>query len=265
MILQEAMDSFVLGQMRQDAGRGRMAEGCMEALADYLLHFSDLFQDDAEQDEGDLAEWEQALEANMEQLFDGDVEPTSELGGLEVSQLDAEHLRDFLGWYLMREVAADSTMIRDYCEVLRAWLDSLSRRRWLTAAERLEFLSVVDELEPACVRAAKAAQLLFHFVRLGSGVAPRLRGQRFSEFAEGHARLVRIEGQHVWLQFDNHVEAIGPLWLAEEIVRFLEPGDVIDVELGLRGDTWLMVDVGPVYPSAVYVDAEALHAPDKIT
>ncbi len=265
MILQEAMDAFVLGQMRQDTGRGRMAEGCMEALADYLLHFSDLFQDEGEHEEGALAEWEQALEANMEQLFDGDVEPIAELGGLELGQLDAEHLRDFLGWYLMREVAADSSMIRDYCGVLRSWLDALGRRRWLSETARLEFRSVIDELEPACLRAAKAAHLLFHFVRLGSGVAPRLRGQRFSEFAEGHARLMRIEGQHVWLQFDNHAEAIGPLWLAEEIVRFLEPGDVIDVELGLRGDTWLMVDVGPVYPSAVYVDAEALHAPDKVT
>jgi len=265
MILQEAMDFFVRGQIRQDAGQGRVAEGCMEALADYLLHFSDLFQDDGEHEDDHMAEWEHALEANMERLFDGDVEPISELGRLEVDQLDAEHLRDFLGWYLMREAGADSTMIHAYCEVLRVWLESLARRHWLTDAVRLEFLSVVNELEPACLRATRGAQLLFHFVRLGSGVAPHLCGQRFSEFVEGHARLIRMEEQQVWLQFDNLTDAIGPVCLAGEIVQFLEAGDVIDVELGLRGDTWLMVDVGPVYPSAVYVEAEALHTPDKIS
>jgi len=265
MVLQEAMDFFVRHQIRDDAGQGRVAESCMEALADYLLHFSDLFQDDGEHEDDQMAEWEHALEVNMERLFEGDVEPISELGGLEVRQLDAEHLRDFLGWYLMREAGADSAMINAYCDVLRGWLESLARRRWVDEHARLEFLSVVNELEPVCVRATKAAQLLFHFVRLGSGVAPRLRGQRFSEFAEGHARLHRIDGQQVWFQFDNLEDSIGPVWLAEEIVQFLEAGDVIDVEIGLRGDTWLMVDVGPVYPSAVYVEAEAFHAPDKIT
>jgi len=265
VILQEAMDHFVRIQLRQDAGQGRLAEGCMEALADYLLHFSDLFREADHLDDEDLAEWEKSLEANMAKLFGGDVEPTTELGNLDVAQLDAEHMRDFLGWYLIREAGADNITIEAYCSVLRDWLEALTQKRWLNEASRLEFLSVVDELEPECIRAAKASQLLFHFVRLGSGVAPRLRGKQFTEFVEGHARLVKMEDQQAWLQFDNHSAPIGPVRLSDEIVQFLEVGDVIDVELGLRGDTWLMVDVGPVYPAAVYVEAEELHAPDKIT
>ena len=265
MILQEAMDHFVQGQLRQDTGRGRLAEGCMEAFADYLLHFSDLFREAEHLGDEDLAEWEKALEANMAKLFGGDIEQTTELGNLNLAQLDAEHMRDFLGWYLIREAGADDITIEAYCSILRNWLKALAQKRWLNETSRLEFQSVVDELEPECIRSAKAAQLLFHFVRLGRGIAPHLRGQRFSEFVEGHARLVEIKEQRVWLQFDNHSAPIGPVCLSDDIIQFLEAGDVIDVELGLRGDTWLMVDVGPVYPAAVYVEAEELHAPDKLS
>jgi len=40
---------------------------------------------------------------------------------------------------------------------------------------------------------------------------------------------------------------------------------VIDIELGLRDDVWNIVDVGPVYPAVIYVAAEEMTLPDKLT
>lgn len=257
MLLQDAMDRFVRNQMLTDAEQGKLAEACMDSMADYLLHYSDLFQDDpGDADESPLADWEQALDAHMGELMDGDAESGADLYGLELEQLEPEHLRDFFGWHLLREIGGDATAIEEYVQIMHQWLAFLTEKGKISPSRYLEFLSVVDELAPDCERAAKAARLLFHFVRLGSGISPRLRGQRFSRFIEGHARIATVEAHQIFLSFDNQEERIGPVPLAGGITGLLKPGDVLDVELGLRADVWMMVDIGPVYPASVYVEAE---------
>jgi len=258
LLLQDAMDRFVRTRMLQDVEQGRLAEACMQSLADYLLHYSDLFQDDLiEMDESPLADWEQALEMQMGELMDGDVESAVELHGLELEQLEPEHMRDFFGWHLLREMGGDAAAIEEYILVTRKWLTFLAEKGEINHSRHLEFLTVIDEMAPECERTAKAAHLLFHFVRLGSGISPRLRSQRFSRFIEGHARIATIEAHQIFLSFDNQEECIGPVSLALEIANLLKPGDVLDVEMGLRSDVWMMVDIGPVYPACVYVEAEA--------
>lgn len=251
MLLQEAMDRFLRAQ--GDA----QAEACLEALADYLLHYSDLFQDAEEPEAVQLAEWEQALDEYMQHLLDGDIEAVADLASLEFEQLEVGHLRDFLGWYLLRELAADAAAVQDACRVLYRFFDAAAEQGWIGSEARLAYVSTLRELEPECVRAAKAAWLLFHFVRLGSGISPRLRGVRFSDFIEGHARIQRLDATHIWLMFDNADGPIGPVLLPAEIIGLLRLGDVLDVELGYRGDTWLIVDAGPIYPGSVYMEAEA--------
>jgi len=266
LLLQDAMDRFVRTRRLQDTEQGKLAEACMESLADYLLHYSDLFQDDmVETDESPLADWEQALDAHMDELMDGDMESGVGLYGLKLNQLEPEHMRDFFGWHLLREMSGDAAAIEECVLVTRQWLAFLSEKGKINHSRYLEFLAVVDELVPDCERAAKAARLLFHFVRLGSGMSPRLRGQRFSRFVEGHARIATIEAHQVFLSFDNQEERIGPVPLAREITGLLKQGDVLDVELGLRSDVWMMVDIGPVYPASVYVEAEAFEPLNRVS
>ena len=119
--LQEAMDQFLLSLTDSKTIKTDDAETCMGLLADYLLHYSDLFQDAIEVDEASLAEWEAALEGYIEKLFEGDTEPSPELGSLPLAMLDAEHLRDFLGWYLLREPDMDSLEVEKFALVLQAW------------------------------------------------------------------------------------------------------------------------------------------------
>jgi len=260
--VQEAMDRFLLQQRQQ--GNDEHAEAMVEHFIDYLLYYSDLFQDPEEPDDSALAEWEAALEQYMEQLFEGDTEQAPEVGVLPLSQLDGEHLRDFIGWYLLREPSVDSLEITHHVDMVRQWLEFMHARGWLDAERYHVFLNTVNETAEESIRAVKAARLLLHFVRLGAGIPPRLRGRRFSDFVEGHARIVGMDEKAIQLNFDNQERVIGPVMLPEEIRRFLQVGDVLDVELGEREGHWMIVDIGPVYPSSVYVEAEELKLPDKL-
>lgn len=260
--VQEAMDRFLFQQ--HEAGSDEPVESTMEHFIDYLLYYSDLFQDPEEPDDSALAEWEAALEQYMEQLFEGDTEQAPDIGGLPLSQLDGEHLRDFIGWYLLREPGVDSLELERHVEVMRQWIEFMHAKGWLDHEHYHVFLGTVQETATESIRAVKAARLLLHFVRLGAGVPPRLRGQRFSSFVEGHARIVAIDDGAIRLNFDNQERMIGPVVLPEEIRRYLQPGDVLDVELGERDGHWMIVDIGPVYPASVYVEAEELRLPDKL-
>ncbi len=238
----------------------------MDALADYLVHYSDLFQDEfVEAEEPGLADWEEALEAQMAELLEGDTDAEAELHGLELARLEPEHMRDFFGWYLLRELGDDATGIEACADTMREWLDFVRARGGMEQARWLEFLAVVNDMAAECVRTARAMRLLFHYVRLGGGVSPRLRGQRFSRFVEGHARVLALDEQHAWLGFDSQSERIGPVPVAREIAGLLREGDVLDTELGLRGNVWVMVDIGPVYPASVYVEAEEFGPPGKVS
>lgn len=257
------MDQLVQADVAGDAGRTRHVDHCMEVLAEYLLQCSDLFQDAEMQEETPILDWEQGLDTHMEELFEGDIAAVPDLGNVPLAKLDPEHIRDFLAWFMLREVAADSDIIGTYAATLRAWFGFMHEKGWWDDTTRMSFLSVLAEVEPDAVRAAKAARVLFHFVRHGGGVPPRLRGQRFSRFVEGHARIAAIDAAHVWFRFDSQDVEIGPIALPKIILELLQAGDVLDIELGLRGDVWMIVDIGPLYPGCIYMEAEEFEFTEK--
>ena len=262
--VQESMDQFVTSYANVTSAIFSV-ERCMEMFAEYLLHFSDLYQEDELGDEGELQEWEAALGEYVENLFDGDSEYAAELGSLPVSMLEPEHFRDFIGWSMLREVGVTSLEVGGCADILLDWVNFMHKRHWLDSDRHIEFLESIQELKDESMRASQAARLLFHYVRLGGGVAPRNRGKRFEQFVEGHARVSKVSKKAVSLMFDNKNIEIGPVALPEEITRHLKSGDVLDVELGSRGGTWMIVDIGPVYPQEVYVEADEFDIPEKLS
>ena len=261
MLLQDAVDGFMRDQALFGGERGRMAESCMEHLARYLLHYSDLFDDEAaEPEDAPPAEWEQALDSHLKELMQGDVEPPLVLYDLELEQLDPSHLRDFFGWYLPREQSGDASVVADYAAILRDWLDFLREKGRMDKGRHLAFKAQLAEIEPEAVRVVKAAGLLFHFARLAHGLPDEARGEAYSRFVEGHARVAEIGDGNIMLHFDSQAGRIGPLVVPPGLDKLLRVGDVLDIELGRRGGVWTMVDVGPVYPQSVYVEAEEFEA-----
>jgi len=247
-----------------DAVSSETAEQCMEMFAQYLIHYSDLFHDMEMNDEEEFAEWEDNLEAHMIDLLEGDVEPSGDLGRLPLVELDPEYVRDFLGWFVVRE-SSDVELIQNFAKVLQLWIDFIQSQHWWKQGEYIDFIEILAEVIPAAERVARLSRVLFHFVRCGGGIAPRLRGKRFSRFVEGHGRVESIDEVSISLGFDSQDEIIGPIPLPKVILDMVEAGDVFDVELGLRGDTWMVVDVGPVYPACVYVEVEEYQGLEKLS
>lgn len=261
--LQEAMDSFSQ-QPSANEETTAQTEMCLEALAQYLIHYSDLFQDQELGEDTEFVEWEQELEKHMVELLQGDLEPASDLGQLPLSALDPEHLRDFIGWFLLRETS-DAELIDCYADILRQWVEFVHNRGWWDQADYLGFMEILNEITPMTIRAARLSRVLYHYVRSGGGMPPRLRGKQFARFVEGHGRVIRIEDNSLQLNFDNQGEEVGPVRLPRTICEMVESGDVFDVEMGLRGDTWVIVDIGPVYPASVYVEVEEYQGLEKIS
>jgi len=275
IFIQSAMDKYLdacRNEQRACEVSPKQTEECFELLSEYLLHFSDLFQDPEDFSESAMEEWETALEHYVEQLFEGDTEHLPDLGGLPLSALDAGHLRDFMGWFVRRLPGMDSLVVEAFGKVLEDWVCFLFEKHCLSAEGYANNLHILSEVFPEAVRVTKAAHLLLFHVRLGSGVSPRLRGKKFSDFIEGHARIDHVDASpnqcDIWLKFDNldHEgdRPIGPVHLPKEMKDFLVPGDVLDIEMGYRGDQWTIVDIGPVYPALVYVEADILDIPEKI-
>jgi len=266
MLLQDAVDGFVRTQNAHSTDNGRAAEACMEHLAHYLVSYSDLFSEEVvESEEFQLDEWEMQLDSHMSELMDGDVEPVPTVYDLKLEQLDGSHIREFFGWYLPRELGGDVGGVVEFAAVMRDWWQFLSKTHRIENSQHIVFLSALAEIEPDAVRVVKAAHLLYHYVRLAHGLPAHARGSDFSRFAEGHTRIGEIDGAHIWLHFDSQQERIGPVVLSPEIVGLLHVGDVFDVELGLRGGVWIMVDIGPIYPASVYVEAEEFDQLTKLT
>jgi len=265
--LQETMDAFIRQSVSEDTATLpsiQHIEQCMETLSRYLLHFSDLFQDREISDEDDYADWEENLEAHMADLLQGDVEPSCDMGKLPLKALDPEHLRDFMGWFMLRETG-DAELIQTYAIILKAWVEFIHAHGWWRQNEYLGFAEILDDVIPAATRVARLSQVLFHFVRSGTGVPPRLRGKRFSRFVEGHGRVSEITQEGLYFNFENQGETVGPVMLPSAIIDLIETGDVFDAELGLRGDSWVFVDIGPVYPRCVYVEVEEYQGLEKIS
>ena len=242
-------------------------ELCFNMLAEFLVYYSNLFQDGEDAEDAPMDDWEVSLESYVEKLFDGDMEGSIDLTSLPLSALDAEYLRDFLAWHVLREPHVSSVLVESLGEVLRAWALWMQRRHALDDVACHEWCSMLDDVVLEASRAAKAAHLLLYYVRLGAGIAPRLRGQRFEAFVEGHARIERldVDARQVFLGFDNQDAPVLMLTFPKDIIQYLHEGDVLDVEVGKRGGQWTMVDVGPVYPPCVYIEADELKVPDKLT
>jgi hypothetical protein len=175
-------------------------------------------------------------------------------------------VRDFLGWYLLREPLMDSLALENFASILRDWVAFLFQKKYFDMDKHRAFVEMLDDVISESSRAAKAAHLLLYYVRLGAGVSPRLRGGRFENFVEGHARVesIDMDKKSIAFGFDNQDKLIQPVHLPTEILGYLCLGDVLDVELGQRGGQWIIVDIGPVYPACIYVEADELEIPNKL-
>lgn len=269
--LQETFDRFLLDLQNQDCAEPesiRKSEQTFQLFSEYLVYYSDLFQPDDMEEEVSSQAWEESLDSFITKLMQGEhqEDPALSLDELPLERITGEYLRDFIAWHLLREPSTNSLMVQECTETLLSWLQFIHKHHWVETKAFEASNAILQDTLPDAKRAAIAAHLLLYHIRLGGGVSPRLRGTRFSSFKEGHARIAQIKTNELWLSFDSEPDKlIGPIALPEAILQQLREGDVIDIELGLRDEVWNIVDIGPVYPAIVYVPAEEMALPDKLT
>lgn len=261
MLLQDAIEHFLERKWRISNQEGNAAEQCMQALGHYLLYFSDLYQDHDDMDispsdeKEDTAEWEQQLEEVFHENSEEEEAPSWSVGGLDSSTFEPSHIREFIGWYLPR-MSCEDDMMEEFCSELQDFLKDIYQMKIIDEHLYQDFISTIIEMQPEAKRVIKAAQLLLHFVRWGSNLSPQVKAKTVSEFIEGHARLSSIQGTELWWSFDDQDKKIGPVIVDQMIIDLLHTGDVLNVQLAQRGEQWQMVDIGPLYPNSIYVEAE---------
>ncbi len=261
MLIQEAFDQFVHTQ--QDDAQQESLE-TLELFGEYIVYYSDLSFDQEESEPLEQEEWEQPLDLLMEELLEGDVDAVTNLGALTLTQLNVEHLRDFLAWFLLREADTNSLTVQKHKKTLLQWVTFLHQQAAIDPLTFIAYRTALEDTVKESVRVCQAAHILFHFIRLGSAMSPRNREKRFTDFIEGHARIVAINNHTLSVGFDNQQQHIATITLPETIIALLQVGDVLDVELGLRNNEWYIVDAGPIYPACIYVEAECFDVPEKV-
>ncbi len=266
--LQETFDRFLLHLQNETTINPETITQCEQTfqwLSEYLVYYSDLFQAEEIEDDSDTQEWETSLENFVSQLIEGEQDQPPSLEGLPFHSMNGSYLRDFLGWHLLREPSSNSLTVQYCADHLTDWVDFCFDHGWLQTEAHQHFIESLQTTLPDAKRAVIAAHLLLYHIRLGGGISPPLRGKRFEVFKEGHARIAALEKNKLWLSFDSEPkDKIGPVLLPEIILQQLRWGDVLDIELGKRGETWTIVDVGPLYPSIIYVEAAEMELADKL-
>ncbi len=247
--LQDSMDAFVSERYRSQQSDAYQAEQCMDALSDFLRYYTKLFPKHVEHEPAATDnDWEQSLDQAMDQLFQHDLSVVADLGNIETSKLNAHDLRDFLGWYSLRNQVIDNKAFKRLCSVLRQWLNMLEQHHWLGQQQAQSLQNIIQELEPECLRCIQATELLHLEVHSGLSTPPTMRGQKIQTSLEGHARIESISDAGLSLRFAEHLKNIQPVYLRPRLLRILRIGDVLDVELLQRQQQWQIIDLGLIYP-----------------
>jgi len=267
--VQQAMDRFVHHRYHTDRESGRMADACMNLLSDYLQFWSGLFEMDgmgmADAPAIEVADWERDLDDKMAQWMQDDTSPVNDLGALTIDQMDEEHLREFVGWYLLKDMALDSNQLRELIEALMAWVDFSQRNHTLEVEQASRFTAILEKSMPESVRAATAGNALQKVVQSGCFSAPNgvEKRPKLLGFMAGMARIAPCDvdaqqaGQAThWLSFDDPEIAAVPVNIPLPLHALLHEGDVLHVYLASYDDqSYRLVDSGPLFPASTWVEA----------
>jgi len=259
--MQQSLERFV--HLHYDTNReaGQVAETCVNLLSDYLQSWSGLFQYGEGGGDVEPQDWERELDEKMMQMFKGDTAPpAADLGALSIDQFDEEHLREFIGWYLLKDMAFDSLMLKGVLDMLRQWLHFALRQRALDKAQYQLLLDTLEETAPDAERATIAAHALQKLVVSGSLYAvPAAKSTVIECLLSATARIsVAEEGEPCshWLAVDEVEADRLPITLPNALHPYLQQGDVLQLCLAQHADGEArLVESGALFPASTWVDA----------
>jgi hypothetical protein len=182
----------------------------------------------------DRKRWERAFNS-------GDEDAYSKLFGAD--KIPGE-VGAFVGYFMIRKVAAPKTIIASTGRVITDLLD------WLVEQDLLRLTDIVDAKERAhdagsdLPKAEKLASLLDDLAERSN---VDVHGLADEDYIEDYLTITRVEPGELW--FAGVGGEIGPLEVGRAISRIASPGWSVNVVMGRVRGRWQVVEVGNVYPN----------------
>jgi hypothetical protein len=221
--LQEFLDDC---RSRLSARTVRTYESVIDLLRTFLNSYGYQYLSEAEHEA-----FQSAYDAGDEQAF-------CHLFGTEKI---VESVGEFLGYFMIRKVAASGELLRASGTVmgkLVAWLAEHGELSPEVASEaQLRARGAAHDLP----RAARLAEILFDAVES----APRVNVDRLddADYIEDELTISRVESERVWFE-----ENIGPVKVPKAASDLARAGWSVSLALGRVRGQWRIVQVGGVYP-----------------
>ena len=229
--IEKALNAFLDDQRTRLKQRTfRDYEATIDLLTDYLDGYGSGILDKVE-----TRLWEKHYDAEGE-----DHREFVELFGPEKIP---SHVDEFLGYYMLRKVAAGASFKQASARAVKKLM------KWLVEQEQVEAEDAVDGYATAS-RASRdlprAEQASFILSDIEVGLPGRPSGEGFVDF--GHCTITRLEPGKLWLTPMMAGGEYGPIAVPETATDLLEKGWTVSCALVRRHGQWHLAEVANVYP-----------------
>jgi hypothetical protein len=225
--IDRALEAFLEdSRSRLSARTARTYEAVVDLLRACLNSYGHQYLSEAE-----LAVFEAAYNAGDEQAF-------CHLFGAEKI---VESVGEFLGYFMIRKVAASEALLRASGTVIAKLVAWLAERGAVSPEDAREAERKARTAARELPRAARLASVLFDAAEAG----PAVRADALDEadYIEDDLTISRVEPGRLWFEDD-----IGPVKVPKAASDLARPGWTISLALGRVRGQWRLVQVGNVHP-----------------
>jgi hypothetical protein len=174
--------------------------------------------------------WDKAFEAGDEEAY------TRSFGPDKIP----EHLGAFLGYFMIRKVAASAELTAAAGRVTKELAEWLAAQGWIDAGARDQAVERSNDATRDLPRAERLGDLL-------DRQAQRTRIDRAAladdDYLEDTLWIERVEPTALWFE-----GGIGPVPVSAAAAKLAQPGWSMYLVLGRESGRWHVLEVGNVYP-----------------
>jgi hypothetical protein len=224
-IIDDLFDAFLTEQRTRLAARTvRNYEAIIGLLRDCLNGYGHQSLDPEER-----RRWEAA--------FDRDEDAFVHLFGAEKI---VENLGEFLGYFMVRKVAAGEELLRAAGTVTKKLVKWLANGGHLDAASARAAAEQAGDAARDLPRAEKLFRLLYEHARRSTVDAGDLEDD---DYIEDFLMIDRVEPGELWFEGD-----LGPVKVPRAASALAQPGWTLSITLARSRGRWQLLEVGTVYP-----------------
>ncbi len=153
----------------------------------------------------------------------------------------AESVGEFLGYFMIRKVAASEELLRASGTVIGKLISWLAERGAISPDVAHEAQRRARDAARDLPRAARLASILFDTAE--SGPTVRVDALEDADYIEDDLMISRVEPGRLWFE-----DEVGPVKVPKAASDLARPGWTVSIALGRVRGLWHIVQAGSVYP-----------------